>query len=357
MSQSAGPLRKRAEMRGEMPTALLYREWRLNRAWYGLALSVMVFWWAAPWMGSVFSAALYSLLPGLLDRYPFLALDLPQVNSVVMGLLAMVVFQNDWTRGHLARAFEGPVRRADILRAKMAMLLTVMVAYALLTFVSMVGFAAVVGRMDQLGRIAAWTLLEICLEASVAFLVLAASTAIGHPILVGVTAALWAVFPKILASVMAVATPFVRLPSGVQVMLPNPWATAVDRLSPFPNIEPTHHLALYGLYFLVWAVFMGYSAFKWWEAVPTERFGSTFFYPTLWNVYFGLLALGSSFVVSIILSHPLMPQMGWGLALAVGILSVPAWFWWRWVYRRWIRPADLPGAHPKAGASHGERTP
>jgi hypothetical protein len=112
------------------------------------------------------------------------------------------------------------------------------------------------------------------------------------------TTAIWVVVPKIISGIIATATPLVRLPGGVGVSPPNPWAIAVDRLSPFPNSEPADHLILFALYFLVWASFIGYRAF-------------------------------------------MMPQLGTPFYVSYGTLSVLAWFFWRAMYRRRRRSPDL----------------
>jgi len=331
-----------------IPPAVLYREWRLNRSWYLLAFAIMLGAWLLPWIGSVVHPRHFAqMAQQVVADYPLLPpLALPEVNCIVMGILAVVVFQNDWTRGQIGRVLEGPVRRSDILSAKLGFLLATLVAYALIVFIGLTVFAVIARSTGRIGYVGSWDLLATSMGSATGILALAAGTAMSNPILVGLTTAIWVVFPKIISGIIATATPLVRLPGGVVVSPPNPWSIAVDRLSPFPNSEPANHLILYALYFLVWAVFMGYRALKWWNTVPTERFGSTFFYPQLWNFYYALLALVSAYVMALILSQPLMPQLGTPFYVSYGTLSVLAWFFWRAMYRRRRRSPDRAATRP-----------
>jgi hypothetical protein len=327
----------------QIPPAVLYREWRLNRSWYLLAFVIMLGAWVLPWIGSVFQPRYFAqMAQQVVADYPFLPpLALPELNCIVMGILAVMVFQNDWTRGQIGRVLEGPVRRSDVLSAKLGLLLATLVAYALIVFIGLAVFAVIARSTGRIGYVGSWDLLATLMGSATAILALAAGTAMSNPILVGLTTAIWVVVPKVISGIIATATPLVHLPGGVVVSPPNPWAIAVDRLSPFPNSEPADHLILFALYFLVSTVFIGYRAFKWWNAVPTERFGSTFFYPQLWNFYYALLALVSAFVMALILSQPLMPQRGIPFYVSFGTLSVFAWFFWRAMYRRRRRPPNL----------------
>lgn len=356
MSLSAGTFSKKfgSDRWWKIPPSVLYREWRINRAWYLLAFAVMVIAWVLPWMGEIFSDYFVSGIRQIVSEYPFLPpFALPVVNSAVMGILAVMIFQNDWERGRLGRALDGPVRRSDILSAKLGLLLGTIVASTLVVFIGMVIFAAMVSHSGQIGYIASWALLEATMESAIAILTLATGTAISNPIFVGMATAIWVTVPRIASGILAAATmpPIqannIGAPQAVPP-LPNVLVGVVDRLSPFPQTEPMHHLVLYALYFLAWAVFMVYWAFRWWEEVPTERFGSTFFYPKLWNYYYALLALVSGFVASLfVFSRRVTTSLPPSFYVTYGVLSVAGWFFWRAVYHRWGRFREL-GSKPNA---------
>jgi hypothetical protein len=108
--------------------------------------------------------------------------------------------------------------------------------------------------------------------------------------------------------------------------------THIRWLSPLDLYSPTSARLLYSAYFAAWAAVALWAAFAWWKRAPYERLHAPFYFPRLWNLWYGLLALATGFVLSALIrpfgASP--PSTVW----VVPLLAIPAWFLWRAIFVR-----------------------
>lgn len=321
-----------------LPQAVVYREVRVNRGVYGLALAALLAPWAlALWLS--LSAPQPALALSFLVR-GYAGMGGVQLYQVaVAGLFGIGVVAHDRWQGGLVDVLEGPVRRRDLWLAKAGV-----GALVVLTASAAVAAAVVAaGVATGLGGMVGGVLLTASSRVGAQLAMFALALALGGamaPAYAFAATLVCAALPALLGSL--VATLFVPLSYAYGPLpaagppLPVRWA--LDLSTFLPSLSPLVPLgglwlplAAHAAWFLACTLGLVALGLRWWEAAPYERLRDAFFHPVLWGVYRLFLALATGFVAYVVIAR----GTGRGVAFAVtyGLLSFLAWLgwgaWWR----------------------------
>lgn len=317
--------------------AALYREWRTNRVIYGFIGVVMVL----PW---VYQALLllqmqqmppeyhYQMANNLIASYLMGNYSIIYFEMAMAGILGIAVFWNDRVRGHLNYALEGPLPRRQVLLAKVWYSIPTVV-FANLAIIAALLLSAWGNQVPiAWGSMGLRAGFLIGMQIGLAATALAIGTAVGSVIFTAIGTLFVATSPLMLSSLvqrLTRPTPIVQ-PESSYVPNPPHWAViltnGISNLSPFSSTYPTAgwSMLLFSAIALMWAGLVLWMALGWWARAPWERFGEPFFFPWLWNVYYGFLSLISALVGAALLHN----ISGWPF----GMLAIPFWIigWFVW---------------------------
>lgn len=316
--------------------AALYREWRTNRVIYGFIGVVMLLPWVyqsllllqmqqtpVGYYPQMVANLIGSYLQG---HYSFIYFDM-----VMAGILGIAVFWNDWVRGHLNYALEGPLPRRQVLLAKVWYSIPTIVLANLAIVLLLLGIAWIEPVPLALGSMLLRAFFLIGMQIGMAATALAISTAVGSVIFTAIGTMLTAVSPLVLSGLIQRLTWPIVQPGGYYGPNPPHWAqmltNATSYLSPFSTGYPTTGWSqlLFGTIAIIWAGFAIAMALGWWDRAPRERFSAPFFFPWLWNLYYGFLSLISAFIGGAFLNN----LVGWSIWTAAIPLWLTGWFFWR----------------------------
>jgi hypothetical protein len=326
--------------------AARYRELRVNRGVYVLAILAL----AAPWalwvmqvigvletLPSMISLTLRSFAQGF-DNFA-------NVDLVVSAAFGIALFGYDRAVGGLLYALEGPLKRRDVWLAKawfgMAAILLVAAAGTAFTLVA----AAVSGNLSLAGPILLRSLFDAAGQLELFVTALAMGGVMGT-VFACLATATWAGLPSLLsgfAQTALVRETVVSLPNGVTAIwwVPYvPWvislSNALNNLSPFqPNgftNWPFVDVLLLIASYLAWAACLVWAAPRWWERAPFERLHDGVFFPALWNFYYAFLSAFSGLVITTLLTRGSIKGIAW-TAIYAGTF-IAGWFFWRAVVTR-----------------------
>ncbi len=320
--------------------AARYREWRTNRVIYGFTGVVMFL----PWLYHLvllFQIQIYPAVAGyrhqmagaLIGSYLVAHYSLIDFGMVMAGLLGIAVFWNDRIRGHLNYVLEGPVPRRQVLLAKVWYSIPTIVLANLAIIAQLLLIAWGYQVPIAWGAMVLRAGFLICMQIGMVATALAIGTAVGSVIFTAVGTLLAATSPLVLSSlVQRLAGPWpIVLRGGYYVPEAPHWTViltqGISHLSPFSSGYPTTAWTtlLFSVTALVWAALALWMARGWWDRAPRERFGEPFFFPWLWNLYYGFLSLFSAFVGAAIVQH-LTRWSIWSIAIPLWIIG---WFVWR----------------------------
>ncbi len=256
---------------------------------------------------------------------------------IFAAIFGIALFWNDRTREHLNYALEGPLSRRHILVTKIGYILATFITANLTSLV----FQTIQTGWSQGEPFSTTSALRTAffittMEISVATTALSVGTLVGSVILITLTVGLANLFPLVLSSIIQ----YLAIPKGMGILsrIPNPppeWAMnisgAILHLSPFTNSYPSGTFRLvFGGTAIVWTILITRFALFWWDRVPIEHFGKPVFFPWVYNLYYGSLAL----VPALWISGILMARYQWSKTTQLGVvllLSIMGWLFWRWM--------------------------
>ncbi|PSR20655.1 MAG: hypothetical protein C7B45_14160 [Sulfobacillus acidophilus] len=325
-------------MRNEAMNAVYYREWRMNRALYLATAALMVL----PSCLSVFANATAphryarEFLTSWVLGYAHGAGLAMTFGVLLSGVLGLFVFWYDKSRGGIEAALQGPLSRRALMTGKLTLGLATLVAAQVFVWLLLMATAVGVGHAGAIGALAQITVLALASSACLFALTLALSGAMGSLFFIALTAFLWLILPRTVATLITNLSYLSTRMTIAEATAMNTTARDLHWLSPLVTVFPTHNLALlYAAYFTLWTVAAIWAAWVWWERVPYERFHAPLYFSSLWNGWYALLALVTGFFLA---NLPRSLGAGrwtfWGLYGHALILALPAWFVWRWF---WIR--------------------
>ena len=308
-----------------------YREWRVNRGLYITAWIVLVL----PMVWTIGQAIHVQLMIGgqwlhlQIQSYVGPAPEVLHFNMIVAGLLGVLTFWHDRTRGYLSIALEGPVSRRAIWQSK--------IVYAFLTLASanlatllMIGITSLFAGMGGcMGAIILRTLYLLSLQTGLAMTALAIGALMESVILAGLGTASVSVVPLVLGSICH------NLPFNEGDIAR--WSEVVGGffffLGPFNYAYPTvlWQEGIFSLLAFAWALLSCRYGLRWWEKARLERYSELFVFPWVWKVFYGFLGIISALVVTTIIAVPVHFQSSLFLICLIP-LSVLGWFAWRTVW-------------------------
>jgi hypothetical protein len=318
----------RGFLRLSRPT--VFWEFRLNRSLYVLAFLAMVI---------PLAYALGVTVPiahVLMARFPSFHLRYLSQGGAVLGLagwpgnsdfavvaggaLGFGVMAVERINQRVVNLLEGPVRRREILRTKMTL---VVLMILLANGVSALMVAATSLRLGglQLGAGLLHVLLAAAMAEGLAMTAMAAGTVIRNPVTAG-SAVLVAIFLFPLLGAV-----------GYHLVPPtNPIPGWLGYLSIFPTegFAAGPASVVLAAADCAWAVVMGGLTFALWDRVRVENVLQPFAFPVLWDVYFGgLAALSAVALMMLVNTGNVIIRAGSGVVLFFP-LGVAFWFGWRW---------------------------
>jgi hypothetical protein len=320
-----------------LPAAVRYREWQVNRGLYVLGFVATL----APWVLLVIGI-LNS--PGVSVRLFVQDYLTPQYSfsfgTVAAGVVGVGLLWRDRVRGALLTILEGPVRRLDVLMAKVWLGATTVTLANVVLAAAMTIVAIGAGDPGWVGAIWLKAVLVTSIGLSLFGVALAMGTAMGSLFLHVVGAGLWALWPILAGNLLnALAYPplVANSPTALlhpEILVPPHWLLVtlgvLFELSPFPQtFLPGWPGLLDSLWFLAVSVGFILLARVWWQRAREERMQDPFFFPVLWNYYYAVLALFTGFITTGFLFHGGGPSAA-GFFPVYGVVSAVEWFGWRW---------------------------
>jgi hypothetical protein len=326
-------------MRKNALKAVYYREWRMNRFLYLGTAALMVL----PWCLAVFADA---RVPHQFAREFLTAVVVGYAHGdagfvvpfgvLLAGVLALIVFWNDHSRGGIDAALQGPLSRRALVVGKLTLgLITIWSSQVCILLIVLVT-AWDVGQMHVMGSVIAMTILTLVSGSCLFTLTLAFSGAMGSPFFIALAAVLWLILPGATATIVTNLTYLSTRMTTAEATAMNTTRMDMHWLSPLVNGLPTNTKALlYAAYFALWTVAAVWAALVWWSKVPYERLHAPLYFPWLWNGLYTLLAMVTGFFLAY--GGRALGLGGWtfpGLYGHTLILAIPSWFLWRWI---WVR--------------------
>jgi hypothetical protein len=250
---------------------------------------------------------------------------------IVAGLLGVLIFWHDRTRGHLSIALEGPVSRRAIWQSKSVYALFTLASANLATLLIIGVTGLFAGMGGSVGAMILRTLYLFSLQTGLAITALAVGALTGSVMLGGLGTASVSIVPLVLGSIWRSVLFYLGA-------IPR-WGEVVGGffffLSPFNYAYPTVPLWQEGAFSclaLAWAL-LGYQyGLRWWETAHLERFHEVFVFPWVWNVFYGILGLMSAMVITTFIAVTVHFQSSLFMACLIP-LSVAGCFAWR---KAWV---------------------
>ena len=262
-----------------------------------------------------------------------------RADMAIAALLGVAVMWNDRGRGQLTFALEGPIRRRDVMKAKICYSFLTVTAGNLAIVVLLTLTSVTVGSVGLTGGILVRFAFLVGWQCSIIATALAVSSAVGSVIFIGIALGIISVVPLLGASLIEMLS-WTRIsavpePGPPTTIVPPHWAlvlsNAVLHLSPVAPYYPMEWTQLvFALAAMLWAVLIARWGLKWWEHAPLERFYDPFMFLMLWNFYYAFLAIVTALVVGLLLTSKYSLR-AWEFVTFALLVAVPAWFVWRWL--------------------------
>lgn len=326
-------------MRKDAIKAVYYREWRVNRALYLIAGLLTIL----PCCLSLFAN---TMAP---HRYVREFLTSVVVSSahgdagpsatfsiVLAGVLGLLVFWNDRSRGGIDAALEGPMSRRALMVGKLTLGVVTVLTAQVVVFLLLMVTALSVGRANAIGSLAAIMTLTLVASVCLMALTLAFSAAMGSPFFIALATFVWLTLPRVVATVSTNLTYLSTRMTVAEATAMNTTVTHIHWLSPLVAVLPSNGEALlYACYFALWAGAAVWAALVWWPHAPYEKLHAPLYFPWLWNIFYALLALVMGFVLANL--GRTLGLGGWtfpGIYAHTLIIAIPAWFLCRLLFTR-----------------------
>ncbi|PSR33050.1 MAG: hypothetical protein C7B46_11655 [Sulfobacillus benefaciens] len=321
-----------------LPSPVRYRELHVNRALY---LGAWVLW-VFPWLFQVTSNMRpfsHEILREIILGYINGITSTLRTDMAIAALLGIAIMWNDRGRGQLSFALEGPIRRRDVMKAKIWYSFLTVVAGNLAIVLLLLLASVTVGNMALIDGILVRCAFLILWQWSIVVTALAVSAAVGSVIFIGIALGIMSVLPLLGASLIQMLT-WPRISSGPApgpptTIVPPHWtlvlSNAVLHLSPVAPDYPMGWIQLvFALAAMLWAVLIGRWGLKWWEHAPLERFYDPFMFLMLWNFYYAFLAIVTTVVVGTLVTSKYSLNI-WEFVVFSLVVAVSSWFMWRWL--------------------------
>jgi len=336
--------------------AARFRELRVNRTVYLLGFLLLIAPWALwfeglqvelqtpAWILNLSHNTVTALIRISLQGFALGTNNATTFYVAVAGAIGIALFGYDRYAGGLLYSLEGPLRRREVLTAKVLLgAIIILLPVAAGTAGALV-FAELSRNPGLAGPIALRGLLDATGELSFFATAMAMGSAMGT-VFSALAMVTWAALPALLQSLVSnlflVPGSSVVILNGHRVAtttlrLPHPWiahlAFALPYLSPLQPASPPWPLAaVLGLvaWFVAWTALVLWLSYGWWERAPFERLRDAVFFPFLWNLYYAFLSLLSTLLLGAWLTHGAVYGVAWAAIYLA--LFVAGWFFWRYI--------------------------
>lgn len=339
MNHLVGDLSERMKKNPQLwpSAALRYRELRVNRTLYLMALVLEI----VPWIFHAINN----------PAYPTMSSGSMVYSSVVAAGLGLGIFWNDRLRGHLSYVLEGPASRQNILRTKIWFsVLTLLASYVVMA-ISILAASAEATTPYPGGHLLVATLVMMIMASTMAMLALAMGSIMGSVIYAAIATATLGFLPQIAATAVFYLTPQSPVSPGLAIPAESAsWFNSVlTHAAPLGSAAPPGATAVLALlWFLLLSVALGTWSTRWWAKVPTERMGDAFCFPYLWNFFYAFLAALSSLVLTATAMQGRPDH--WTGVIAFLFFFVLTWFVWRYLITAFSKLRSRPSnpQHPQS---------